>query len=242
MDIKYPNWLPKTFGSPQNPDEMNHVVNVLHNHAEVLTDHQKQISLLEDGISPISIKPTTTQSELSALDNNKVYRLEGAGTYNALDINLVPGQANKIVPDGWDVKVAKIDGVWGLHNAVKMPTLSPTGVVEEGNAEAVSGGEVYDYLSDYAKTEETLDKLIKGWVISEAMAISNPTYSADGNISGAVITWGDGDVGSMSNVIVGQYGITSIRYNRSNGDYATMNIVYDNKGEFQSQEVIITKI
>ncbi len=90
--------------------------------------------------------------------------------------------------------------------------------------------------------DETLDKLIKGWVIAEAFAISNPTYGADGNISGAVITWGDGDIGSMSNVVVGQYGITSIRYNRSNGDYATMNVVYDIEGNFESQEVIITKI
>lgn len=81
---------------------------------------------------------------------------------------------------------------------------------------------------------------IKAWSLAESFAVSNPTFDAAGNISGGVITWPDGDVGTISNVTVGVNGITSIRYNRSDGKYATVNITYGVSGIVSNQEIILT--
>lgn len=82
---------------------------------------------------------------------------------------------------------------------------------------------------------------IIAWSLSESFSISSPTFDSAGNISGGVITWPDGDVGSISNVTTDANGITSIRYNRSEaGKYATVNITYDGSGIVSNQQVVLT--
>lgn len=82
---------------------------------------------------------------------------------------------------------------------------------------------------------------VEAWSLSESFSISSPTFDSNGYISGGVITWPDGDVGSISNVTTGIHGITSIRYNRSEaGKYATVNIAYDGSGVVSNQEVVLT--
>jgi hypothetical protein len=82
---------------------------------------------------------------------------------------------------------------------------------------------------------------LKSWSLAESFSISSPTFDGNGYVSGGVITWPDGDVGSISNVTTGVHGITSIRYNRSEaGKYATVNITYDSSGVVSNQEVVLT--
>lgn len=88
---------------------------------------------------------------------------------------------------------------------------------------------------------ENFKYVIAGWALSESFALSSPTFDNEGYFSGGVITWPDGDVGSISNVTTGTNGITSIRYNRSEaGKYATVNITYDSSGVVNNQEVVLT--
>ncbi len=91
-------------------------------------------------------------------------------------------------------------------------------------------------LAEYTKTGYSL----KSWVLSESLALSNMTFDESGYISGADILWPDDDIGTISDVIVGANGITSIRYNRSDGKYATVNITYDSSGAVSNQEVVLT--
>ena len=79
-----------------------------------------------------SINPSTNTSSLE----DGVYRAEVEGTY--------PNASNIVVKEGYYTLLRKDNGVWKLESEVKMPTLSLTGKVEEGNTEAVSGGEVYE--------------------------------------------------------------------------------------------------
>jgi len=82
---------------------------------------------------------------------------------------------------------------------------------------------------------------LKSWSLAESFALSSPTFDDNGYISGGVITWPDGDVGSISNVTTGIHGITSIRYNRSEaGKHATVNIAYDGSGVVSNQTVVLT--
>jgi len=82
--------------------------------------------------------------------------------------------------------------------------------------------------------------MFKSWVISESFTLSNITYDSAGVISGGVVIWPDSDVGSISNVVVGSFGITSVRYNRSTaGIYATVAITYDAIGNFLDQTVTL---
>lgn len=89
--------------------------------------------------------------------------------------------------------------------------------------------------------DDNLRNSIKAWALSESFALSSPTFDGNGYISGGIITWPDGDIGTISNVTVGANGITSIRYNRSEADkYATVNITYDGSGVVNNQEVVLT--
>lgn len=100
-----------------------------------------------------------------------------------------------------------------------------------------------DVMSQKAVTDEIAQLAgysLKSWVLSESLALSNMTFDESGYISGSDILWPDDDIGTISDVIVGANGITSIRYNRSDGKYATVNITYDSLGVVSNQEVVLT--
>lgn len=83
-----------------------------------------------------SINPSTATTELQ----NGFYIAEVSGTYN--------NAGGIVVQDGYYTILEKYSGGWKKSTEVKMPMLSAEGKVEEGNEEAVSGGEVYEKLSE----------------------------------------------------------------------------------------------
>ncbi|MDK7376020.1 hypothetical protein QP519_10785, partial [Weeksella virosa] len=110
---------------------------------ELFTESEEILNNLTEGIKG-SISPTTTLTDLNALANGR-YSAERSGTYQfSPALQIVDGEAVNVVPEGYDVKFIKYAIGWRVASVVKMPMLSPTGVVEEGNAEAVSGGEVFE--------------------------------------------------------------------------------------------------
>lgn len=86
MEINYPVWLPKTFGSQQSAEEMNGIVEVLQNHAENLSLQQKQILTSAGGIYPGKVIPTSPFPE----GISQAVFLVGPGTY--------PNYGNKTIP------------------------------------------------------------------------------------------------------------------------------------------------
>lgn len=109
-----------------------------------------------------------------------------------------------------------------------------------------TGKEIEDAFNDNFENingifNQSFLESIKSWALAESFSISSPAFDANGYISGAVITWPDGNIGSISNVVTGAHGITSIRYNRSEaGKYATVNIAYDGSGVVSNQTVVLT--
>lgn len=178
-----------------------------------------------------------------ALDTNLTYRW-GSSAYTEISKSLALGEASTTAYRGDRGKMAydhsQLTGNVHGATAAQIPN-TPAGTISATTVQAA----INELDADLVQLETDLNQLagdvIAGWALSGSFSISNPEFTDD-NISGGVITWADGDIGSISNVVVGQYGISSIRYNRSNGDYATMDVVYDNKGEFQSQEVTLIKI
>ncbi|UWX67968.1 CotH kinase family protein [Empedobacter stercoris] len=86
MEINYPVWLPKTFGSQQSAEEMNGLVEVLQNHAENLSLQQKQILTSSGGIYPEKVIPSSTFPE----GISQAVFLVGPGKY--------PNFGNKTIP------------------------------------------------------------------------------------------------------------------------------------------------
>ena len=86
MEIEYPVWLPKAFGSPQTPEEMNGLVQVLQNHAENLSKQQRQIMTSAGGIYPEKITPTSTLPD----GISQAVFLVGPGTYTNFGNSVVP--------------------------------------------------------------------------------------------------------------------------------------------------------
>ncbi|MBY0066802.1 right-handed parallel beta-helix repeat-containing protein [Empedobacter falsenii] len=78
MEIKYPNWLPKIFGSPQTSEEMNGIVEVLQNHAETLSLHDIRILAALSGIYTDALTPS---SEVPTEVGDKVFLVTQPGTY-----------------------------------------------------------------------------------------------------------------------------------------------------------------
>lgn len=78
MEIKYPNWLPKIFGSPQTSEEMNGIVEVLQNHAETLSLHYIRILAASSGIYTDALTPS---SEVPTEVGDKVFLVTEPGTY-----------------------------------------------------------------------------------------------------------------------------------------------------------------
>lgn len=87
MEIKYPNWLPKIFGSSQTSDEMNGIVEVLQNHAETLSLHDIRILAASGGIYTDALTPT---SDVPTEVGDKVFLVTEPGTYtNFGNVNLL---------------------------------------------------------------------------------------------------------------------------------------------------------
>ncbi|MBQ0140640.1 MAG: hypothetical protein KBT36_15255 [Kurthia sp.] len=85
-----------------------------------------------------TVTPSTTGSV-----SDGVYYAQTAGTYDGV-----------VVREGYYTLLRKENGVWSIASGVKMPTLSVEGRVEEGNTEAVSGGEVYNNIKNLAEKSE----------------------------------------------------------------------------------------
>ena len=106
----------------------------------------------------------TTTDTVSLPDG--VYRAQIPGTY--------PNASNIVVKEGYYTLLRKDNGVWKLESEVKMPTLSPTGKVEEGNTESVSGGEVYNKIEVINDLIANFSGQIGSGIIGEAFPATIP--------------------------------------------------------------------
>lgn len=84
------------------------------------------------------------------------------------------------------------------------------------------------------------DIQFKSWVINETFTSSNEFFDVEHNLISADIEWSDGDTSTISNVTTNSYGTTSIRYNRSDGKYATRTIIYDADGFVDTETITLT--
>ncbi|WP_312066859.1 hypothetical protein [Empedobacter sp.] len=161
MTVKYPTWINKIEGASQTPEEMNGIVEVLQNHAENLSLHDVRILAAASGIYTAALTPT---SEVPAEVGDKVFLVTQPGTYTNF--------GNVVLPENNFGFIFKNGNSFSIQS-VEI-TIPIKGKVEEGNTEAVSGGEVFN----------TIDPIIKKLgVINEPY---NPTR-AGGYSEGDVI-------------------------------------------------------
>lgn len=116
--------LAKRDGSNLSVDDINGLKEVL------------GVALAANGI--IGNIETTITSEAANLLQDGIYKPKTTGTYTAIGLT---------ARENYTTLFNKLDGVWSVFSEEKLPTLSPTGKVEEGNTQAVSGGEVYNVTS-----------------------------------------------------------------------------------------------
>ena len=95
-------------------------------------------------------------------------------------------------------------------------------------------------LTAFPSDVQTISGYVKNWILSDSYEVSNIINDVNGVISSAIIKWPDGNIGSISNVNSTHNGITSIRYNRSDGKYGVMTISYSVTGEIIGQNVELT--
>ena len=108
-----------------------------------------------------SINPTTNTTDLP----NGVYHAQISGTYT--------NAGNIVVKEGYYTLLRKDNGVWKLESEVNMRTL-PIGKVEEGNTDAVSGGEVYNKIEVINDLIANFSGQIGSGIISEAFPTTIP--------------------------------------------------------------------
>lgn len=112
-------------------------------------------------------------------------------------------------------------------------------IMKNSNGEILYNGSGFSTGTNvelYSKLKPLTSEIV-GWAISESYSASNIIFDSKGIISSADIEWADGNKGSISNVTTNNDGITSIRYNRSNGDYVLMSITYNVNGTIKSQKI-----
>ncbi|WP_322970316.1 hypothetical protein [Faecalibacter sp. LW9] len=85
-EIQFPNWINKSDGAAQSPEEMNKLVNVIQNHAENLSLQQKQILASAGGIYPEKINPSSTFPD----NISQAIFLVGPGTYTNFGNKTIP--------------------------------------------------------------------------------------------------------------------------------------------------------
>ena len=110
-----------------------------------------KVNNLELGVNG-SIDTTTYTVSLP----DGVYRAQISGTYT--------NASNIVVKEGYYTLLRKKDdGSWVLESEVKMPVNPADGVVEEGNTQAVSGGEVFNKIKDVPNISKSLDFFLKDY-------------------------------------------------------------------------------
>lgn len=183
---------------------------------------------------------------VTTLEAGEDATIENTGTENEAVFNFgIPKGDKGDKGDAGDTPYIGVNGNWFINGV-------DTGVQAEGDATEAWVAQNYlsklDVVGELGDSETkvvnqkgvTINN-IKSWSLAESFSISSPTFDGNGYVSGGVITWPDGDFGSISNVTIGVHGITSIRYNRSEaGKYATVNIAYDDSGVVTNQEVVLT--
>lgn len=120
-----------------------------------------KVNNLELGVNG-SIDTTTDTTSLP----DGVYRTQIPGTYT--------NAGNIVVKEGYYTLLRKTAGVWSLESEVKMPTLSVEGKVEDGNIEAVSGGEVYNKIEVINDLIDNFSGQIGSGIIGEAFPATIP--------------------------------------------------------------------
>ena len=88
---------------------------------------------------------------------------------------------------------------------------------------------------------KSLHKVHGVWAQTEAYTVTgNAVYDADGIIESADIEWPDGVSGTISNVETDDFGISSIRFNRSGSRYITIAITRNEDGHITQTSVTPT--
>ncbi|WP_291059047.1 MULTISPECIES: hypothetical protein [unclassified Empedobacter] len=126
--------LAKKDGSNLDVDDINGLKEVL------------GVALAANGI--IGNIETTITTEAANLLQDGIYKPKTTGVYSSIGLT---------AKENYTTLFKKLDGVWSIFSEEKLPTLSPTGKVEENNTEAVSGGEVFKSL-DIARTNYNILK------------------------------------------------------------------------------------
>ena len=224
-EIQFPNWINKSDGASQSPEEMNKLVNVIQNHAENLNNQKKIIENIGDGVSPTIITPTTPASELTTLPN-AVYRIQGKGTYNLLVSEAVEGvtieSGKTVVTEGYDVKFVKSDSGWKVASSVKIPMQDLT--------------EIYNKINSIIEEDVQLLELEQG-LIASSTGQNQPTnheshnYRLRTNVNKKIKVEHNEikivRVPTEFRVIAYKYSLDGSTYISPGGDYVTNEITLD---------------
>jgi len=132
------------------------------------------VALAAQGI--INNISTDVTSEVAVALPDGIYKPKTTGVYTSIGLT---------AQENYTTLFKKLDGVWSVFSEEKLPMLSAEGKVEEGNTEAVSGGEVYNVINDIM-------------LMSEQYGVLSTTLNSDGIISSASIKWEDGVTGTLT--------------------------------------------
>ena len=138
------------------------------------------IKLLADSKAVNVVGSISTTTDTTSLPSG-VYHAQITGTYT--------NAGNIVVKEGYYTLLRKEGVVWKLESEVKMPTLSVEVKVEEGNTEAVSGGEVFKNTIDVYSIfkREYINVInpneIETGYLNNGIFSSNPNYLTTGFIN-----------------------------------------------------------
>lgn len=122
------------------------------------------IQLLADSKAINVVGSINTTTNTTSLPSG-VYHAQISGTYT--------NAGNIVVKEGYYTLLRKDNGVWKLESEVNMRTL-PIGKVEEGNTDAVSGGEVYNKIEVINDLIANFSGQIGSGIIGEAFPTTIP--------------------------------------------------------------------
>ena len=122
------------------------------------------IQILSDTKSVNIVGSISTTTDTTSLPSG-VYHAQTSGTYT--------NASNIVVKEGYYTLLRKDNGVWKLESEVYMRTL-PIGKVEDGNTDAVSGGEVYNKIEVINDLIANFSGQIGSGIIGEAFPTTIP--------------------------------------------------------------------